>query len=222
MKITPEHIETKTKEYFLEYLATEDSYLKKVIEEMEKNGIRKINITPFEGNIISTLISAIKPRKGVEIGTLCGYSTLWLLKAIEENGKIYTIEKDPKHYEIASKIFSELGFLNNITIINSDAKTALEKISKISSSFDFCFIDADKENYPYYLKWALKNLRSGGIILAHNPFLKGKLFYDGDDKDQNKKSRGMREFLHILFTDEKISHRTIIPTSDGIAFAVVK
>ncbi|MEF3280340.1 MAG: O-methyltransferase [Elusimicrobiota bacterium] len=221
MKIIPETIEDKTKNYIINHLAVEDNYLKKVIEEMENKGVRKINITPFEGNIISTIISTINPKRGVEIGTLCGYSTIWLTRSISEDGKIYTIEKEPKHAEIALKIFSELGLDKKIVLMNYDAKEALNKLSKFSP-FDFCFIDADKPNYPYYLKWAIKNLRSGGIVLAHNAFMKGKLFYDGEDKEQNQKSRGMREFLHIIFTDEKISHRSIIPTSDGIAFAIIK
>jgi predicted O-methyltransferase YrrM len=221
MKIIPTNIEPKTAEYIINHTASDDDYLKKIINEMEKNGIRKINITPFEGNIISTILSAIKPKRGVEIGTLCGYSSLWISKALDENGKLYTIEKEPKHAEIALKMISELGVEKKIIVMNSDAKEALTKLSKFSP-FDFCFIDANKDDYPYYIKWALKNLRSGGLIIAHNPLMKGNLFYEGEDKEQNAKSRGMREFLHILFTDDKISQRAIIPTSDGIAVGVVK
>lgn len=219
MKLYPENIEPKTLQYISKYTAYDDEYTKKVIEEMEKNGIRRINITPFEGNIISTLIAMINPKKGVEIGTLCGYSAMWISKALGEDSKLYTIEKDGKHADIASKIIHELGLERKISIMNDDAQNALNKLSKFSP-FDFCFIDADKENYPFYIKWALKNLRSGGLILAHNTFLKNKLFYDGDDKEQNKKSRGMREFLHILFNDENISFRTIIPTAEGIAVGI--
>lgn len=221
MQIFPENIDKKTIEYITGYIANEDEYLKKVINEMEKNNIRKINITPFEGNIIATILSTIKPKRGVEIGTLCGYSALWIAKSLEEGSKLYTIEKDPQNAEIALRIFSEIGVDRKITLINSPAREALGKLSRLSP-FDFCFIDANKEDYPYYIKWAIENLRNGGIIIAHNPFMKGMLFYDGDDKEQNRKSRGMREFLHILFNNEKIIHRAIIPTSDGIAIGVLK
>jgi caffeoyl-CoA O-methyltransferase len=221
MKIIPENIEEKTKEYLINHIASDDSYTKMVLDEMEKNGIRKINITPFEANIITTLISMIKPKRGVEIGTLCGYSAIWIERALSNDGKLYTIEKDTKHAEIAIKIINELGLNKKITVINSDANEALQKLSKFSP-FDFCFIDANKDGYPSYIRWALKNIRSGGLIIAHNPFMKGKLFYDGDDKEQNQKSRGMREFLHILFTEERISQKMIIPSSDGIAVGVVK
>lgn len=221
MNIIPENIEPKTIDYIVKYVSMDDNYLKKVIEEMEKSSIRKINITPFEGNIIYTLISSIKPKRGVEIGTLCGYSSIWIAKALYDGAKLYTIEREPKYAEIALKIFTEIGFDKKITLINEEAKDALNKLTKFAP-FDFCFIDADKENYPFYLRWAIKNLSDGGLIIAHNPFLKGKLFYEGDDKEQNKKSRGMREFLHILFTDLNISSRAIIPTSDGLAIGVVK
>ena len=221
MKIITNYIEKKTEEYLISHLASDDSYTARVLEEMQKNGIKNINITPFEGNIIATLISMIKPKRGVEIGTLCGYSSVWISKVLDDDAKLYTIEKDPKHAEIATKLINELALDKKITIINSDAKDALTKLSKFSP-FDFCFIDADKDEYPSYIRWALKNLRSGGLIIAHNPFMKGKLFYDGDDKEQNQKSRGMREFLHILFTDERIIQRMIIPTSEGIAVGVVR
>lgn len=221
MNIIPQNIDTKTLEYIITHTANNDDYLKKVLDEMEKNNIRKINITPFEGNIISMLIAMIKPNRGVEIGTLCGYSSVWISKALDDKSKLYTIEREPKHAEIASKIFIDLGLDKKIIIMNTDAKDALSKLTK-TAKFDFCFMDASKDEYPFYIKWAIKNIRSGGIILAHNPMMKGNLFYDGNDKEQHKKSRGMREFLHILFTDESFSHRAIIPTSDGIAVGIIK
>jgi predicted O-methyltransferase YrrM len=221
MNIIPEKIDTKTFEYIVKHTANDDDYLKKVLDEMEKNNIRKINITPYDGNIISTLISMIRPKRGVEVGTLCGYSSLWISKAMDDSSKLYTIEKEPQHAEIASKIFAELGLERKIILMNSEAKEALTKLSK-TGQFDFCFIDANKDDYPFYIKWAIKNLKSGGLLLAHNPLMKGNLFYDGDDKEQNRKSRGMREFLHILFTDESFAHRAIIPTSDGIALGIMK
>lgn len=221
MNIIQNNLEPKTLDYILSHIAVEDDYLKKVVFEMERNGIRKINITPFEGNIISTLISMIKPKRGVEIGTLCGYSSVWISKALGDDSKLYTIEKDPKHAEIAIKLFNELSLDKKIVVMNSKASEALNKLSKFSP-FDFCFIDANKDECPKYIKWAIKNLRSGGLIIAHNAFMKGKLFYDGDDKEQNQKSRGMREFLHILFTDDRITQRMIIPTQDGISVGVIK
>ncbi|PIS46705.1 MAG: hypothetical protein COT17_07265 [Elusimicrobia bacterium CG08_land_8_20_14_0_20_51_18] len=217
----PSSIGEKAGEYFGRVLGEEDSYRKKILERMREKGVRMINITPFEGNIISTYVRALNPRKGVEIGTLCGYSAMWLLRAMDENSRLYTIEKDPLHYNLASQVFEENGLSKRVIMIQDEALDALEKLSKLAP-FDFCLIDADKDAYPDYLKWCLKNLRSGGLMIAHNPFLKGELFYEGEDRKQNKKSRGMREFLHLLFKDENFSSYCVIPSKDGLAVGVRK
>ncbi|MCX7905184.1 MAG: O-methyltransferase [Elusimicrobiales bacterium] len=220
-KFYPEKLDEKTIEYFNKHI-TDGNNIKEIItKKINELGIKNISITEIDSNLISLITLINKPKKVLEIGCFLGYSAITIAKNMPEDGRIYAIEKNDQYTQIALDIIKEIGFSNKITVINEDAIDYLPKLSKISP-FDMCFIDADKENYPTYFKWSIKNIKSGGVIIAHNVFLKGKLFYDGDDKEQNKKSRGMREFLYNFFTEEKIMHRSIIPTPDGLAIAILK
>ncbi len=221
MKFYPEKLDEKIIEYFSSHIILEDKFYSKIQLQAEKLGIKNISITPFDASVIAMITSAVKPLKAIEIGCFLGYSALTIAKHMPDGGRIYTIEKNDTYAQLAIDIIKEERFSEKITVINDDAEIYLSKLSKISK-FELCFIDADKEKYPTYLKWALKNLKSGGIIIAHNIFLKGKLFYDGDDKEQNRKSRGMREFLYIFFNDESLISRSLIPTPDGLAVGVLK
>lgn len=217
----PKDLDDKTLSYFASHINANDNIKEIISRKAEELNVKDISITKFDANIISLLVSIHKPKKAVEIGCFLGYSAITIAKAMQEEARLYTIEKNGEYVQIAMDMIHKLSLSKTITVINEDATTYLHKLSKFAP-FDMCFIDADKENYPLYLKWALKNLKSNGLIIAHNVFLKGKLFYDGEDKEQNKKSRGMREFLYNFFSDEKIKERSIIPTPDGLAVAIVK
>lgn len=216
----PQGLDEKTIEYFIKHSTTDELLYNKIVKKASELNIKNLSISPFEANIIATITKIVKPRKAVEIGCFLGYSSITIAKSMPDDGKLYAIEKEEKYAQAAIEIIDEEGLSNKIIIINDDATGYLSKLTKISP-FDICFIDADKENYPFYFKWAVKNVKSGGVIIAHNVFLKGKLFYEGDDKEQNKKSRGMREFLYNFYRDENIISRSIIPSKDGIALAVV-
>lgn len=219
-KFYPQGLDEKTIEYFIKHSINDDPLYNIILKKVSELNLKNISISPFEANIIATITQMIKPKKVVEIGCFLGYSAITIAKNMADDGRVYTIEKNDQHAQIAMDIIKEEGLSNKITVINENAIEYLSKLSKIAP-FDICFIDADKENYPFYFKWSVKNIRTNGVIIAHNVFLKGKLFYEGDDKEQNKKSRGMREFLYNFFSDDKIISRSIIPTNDGIAIGVI-
>lgn len=220
-KFFPDKLEEKTVEYFISHIAGQDTLFEKIKNKALELNMKNISVSPFDAAVISTITMLAKPKRAVEIGCFLGYSAIKIATSMPDDGKLYTIEKNDISAQAAMDIIKEEGLSNKIIVINKQAQEALAKLSKISK-FDMCLIDADKEEYPFYLKWALKNLKSNGVIIAHNPFLKGKLFYDGDDKEQNKKSRAMREFLYDFFSDENLISRAVIPTPDGLVVGIVK
>ena len=220
-KFYPEDLDSQTIQYFIKHSIYDETLREKIAKKSSELNLEDISIPSFDANIISTITKMTKPKKVVEIGSFLGYSAITIAKNMPDDGRIYTIEKDGRIAQIAIDIIREEGVSSRITLVNEDALEYLPKLSKFAP-FDMCFIDADEENYPFYFKWSIKNIKSGGVLVAHNVFLKGKLFYEGDDRQQNRKSRGMREFLYNFFTDEKISSRCIIPTYHGIAVGVVE
>ncbi|MGC9070467.1 MAG: O-methyltransferase [Elusimicrobiales bacterium] len=220
-KFYPQSLDEKSCEYFISHINSQDRVYEKIKLKAEKLNIKNISLSPFDAAVVGILTSALKPLKAIEIGCFLGYSAITIARNMPDDGRLYTIEKDDTYADSATEIIREEKLDEKITVINDDAENYLSKLSKISK-FELCFIDADKDKYPFYLKWALKNIKSGGMIIAHNVFLKGKLFYDGEDKEQNKKSRGMKEFLYIFFNNDSFSSRAIIPTQDGLAVGILK
>lgn len=131
---------------------------------------RMLAITKDTGVFYNMLLRIQKPQKILEIGTSFGYSTLWFAEAISKNSKIITIEKNPEKIKLAKKNFLKAGVSNKIEIKEGIAKDVLIQLgkSKIQEHFDFIFIDADKEEYPFYFDICLPMLKKGGIIAADN------------------------------------------------------
>ncbi|HEY4680792.1 MAG TPA: O-methyltransferase [Nitrosarchaeum sp.] len=134
---------------------------------------RMLAITKDTGIFYNMLLRIQKPKKILEIGTSFGYSTLWFADAMDKNSKIITIEKNPKKIKLAKKNFDKAGVSGMIEIKEGIARDVLIQLSKFKKSkiqarFDFVFIDADKEEYPFYFDICLPMLKKGGIIAADN------------------------------------------------------
>lgn len=180
---------------------------------------RAINISPLEGKILQVLTSLIKPKKIVEIGTLHGYSTIWLALACSE-AEIHTFELEQENACLAQKNFDSLGF-KNIHIHVGDAVTCLKNIED-KGKFDLVFIDANKSAYLTYLEWCDKNLASGGVIIADNTLLSGAVCDDNiKSKFSSKNIEKMRIFNEIL-ADQSKYISVMLPTSEGLSIAIKK
>lgn len=160
----------------------------KKIEEyciLEKK--QHIQIGPEEGKLLSLFIKIQKIKSIVEIGTLYGYSSICMAKALLKDGHIYTIENNPQHSRIAKKNFSAFNLSDKITLIEGDA---LEKINELSAKapFDMIFIDADKSSYPKYLDWAESYIKQDGLIVADNTLLFNTVFLESPPKEVSEKS----------------------------------
>ena len=167
----------------------------------------EIQLGPAEGRLLELLVRLAGARKVVEIGTLAGYSALWMARALPEGGRLWTIEADPRHAGVAAEVIGEAGMGDRITVIKGDAA---ELLPKLSDSGPFCavFIDADKARYDLYGRWATENLREGGLLIGDNAYLFGRLLEESDD------ARAMRSFHEEMAQ----SYRSVcIPTPDGLA-----
>jgi caffeoyl-CoA O-methyltransferase len=201
--------------YISSLFAIEDEHLLRARQDSPRYGLPEINIQPEEGRFLQFLACASGAKKAVEIGTLGGYSGIWIARGLHPGGKLITIEKEAKHADIAQKHFKAAGLGEVIEVRVGNAHRILTELRK-ESPFDFVFIDADKPGYPAYFDWAAEYVRTGGIIAAHNAFRHGTVAGIGEDDDH---SELMRQF------NQQIANRpnfisTIFPTGDGTLIAV--
>ena len=202
-------------QYISSLFALEDSALQTAREESPKRGLPSISIKPEEGRFLQFLVRACGARKAVEIGTLGGYSGIWIARGLLPGGKLYTLDKESKHAEVAREHFAAAGLEDTVEILIGDAHRSLVEIRHLGP-FDFIFIDAEKSGYPAYFDWALENTHPGSIIAAHNAFRKGTVAGLGEDDDH---SDLMRKF-NQQFAEEGRLISTIYPAGDGTLISV--
>ena len=202
-------------DYISSLFTSEDASLLSVRQDSSKHGLPTINIKPEEGRFLQFLARASGARKAVEIGTLGGYSGIWIARGLLPGGKLFTLDKEAKHAEVARMHFAEAGLSEVIEVRVGDAHQLLNQLSA-EGPFDFVFIDAEKPGYPAYFDWALENLRLGGIIAAHNAFRRGSVAGLGKD-DAN--SELMRQFNRQVANESRLIS-TIFPAGDGTLISV--
>jgi caffeoyl-CoA O-methyltransferase len=201
--------------YISSLFAGEDTALQQAREDSPDLGLPAINIKPEEGRFLQFLACASGAQKAVEIGTLGGYSGIWIARGLHPGGKLYTLDKESRHAEVAQSHFTAAGLSDVIEVRIGDAHSLLIELSSLSP-FDFVFIDAEKPGYPAYFDWAIENTRRGGIIAAHNAFRKGTVAGIGQDDDH---SDLMRQFNQQVAEDERLIS-TIYPAGDGTLISV--
>ena len=202
-------------QYIGSLFAAEDEPLRKAREDSPKRGLPGISIKPEEGRFLQFLVRACGVQKAVEIGTLGGYSGTWIARGLVPGGKLYTLEVESKHAEVAREHYAQAGVDESIEILIGDAHHSLREIKKLGP-FDFVFIDADKPSNPVYFDWAIENIRLGGIIATHNAFRKGTVVGAGEDDDH---SELMRQFNQQVADEERLIS-TIYPAGDGTLISV--
>ena len=205
-----------------EALGIEDPALARIREETPKKGLPPISIGPDEGQILSFLTQACQATKAVEVGTLAGYSACWIARALPGDGVLHTIEFDPKHARVARENIKAAGLATKVTVHLGKASEVLPTLDG-EGPYDLCFIDADKVNYPTYLRWAIENVRSGGLVIGDNAYLFGKLHLEPDQAGEDAPGvPAMREFLKGLADQRYFTSVAMLPTGEGMVVAVRK
>lgn len=202
-------------DYIADLFAVEDDALKLAHDAPDYHDMPQINVKPQDGALLAWLMRSIGARKAVELGTLAGYSGIWMARALPDDGKLYTVEASSKHAEVAHASFVRAGVELRVEILRGDALQMLDKLAA-QGPFDFVFIDADKRSYAAYLAWAAEHLRPGGIVAAHNAYRGGHVLNPRGEDDQ-----AMREFLAALASDDRL-HGLVIPMGDGMAVGLKK
>jgi caffeoyl-CoA O-methyltransferase len=202
--------------YIVDTFAVEDDVLKSVVAETEKNEMPLIHVSPENGRFLQLLIKIIKAKRVLEIGTLAGYSTIWMARGLPEDGKIITLEYEQKHADVARNNFIKAGLENKIEIITGPALNSLDKLK--GSNFDFAFIDADKVNINYYFEKVIGMMNPGGIITADNTLRKGDVV-NQNSVDEN--TLAIRIFNKTVASDSRVES-LLVPISDGVTVCLVK
>lgn len=204
-----------TGDYISSLFGPEDEALRQSRAEAQRAGLPDIAIDPAEGPLLQILARMVNAQKIVEIGTLGGYSGVWLARALPENGRLYTLEASPKHASVARTTFERAKVTDRVTIIEGPALDNLPSLLP-QGPFDMVFIDADKPSYPAYLTWACEALRPGGIVAAHNALRGGRVL-----RPETETDRAMAEFNQLLAQEPRLQS-TIIDMGDGLAVGVKK
>lgn len=204
-----------TAEYITEKFAKPDDALQYAYELAEKNNLPDISIQPDEGLFLQFLVKICGAVKAVEIGTLGGYSGIWIARGLPQNGRLISIEKEEKHAYVARKSIENASLSDVVDIKIGNAEVLLQTIAG-DGPFDFVFIDADKTGYCDYFEWAVLNIRVGGVVAIHNVFAFGKLLDPGNTSENVQIIRDLND---RIARDPKLIS-IIYPSGDGILAAL--
>ena len=210
-------------QYLDKMLIPSDSTLKDALATASKAKLPEIQVSSLEGKLLHLLARIMGARNILEIGTLGGYSTIWMASALPEGGRIITLEANPKHAEVALNNFARSGVENKVELRLGKALDTLPKIATEGiGPFDLFFIDADKSNMPAYFEWSLKLARVGSVIIADNVVREGAVL---DPKSKDADVQGVRRFLEMVGKEKRVSGTALQTVStksyDGFALVLV-
>jgi|SRR5579859_1766642 len=214
---------TAVDQYITSLLAPPDPALDAALAASVAAGLPPINVTPNLGKLLHLLARIQGARTILEIGTLGGYSTIWLARALPPGGRLITLEMDPKHAEIARGNIARAGLTDVIELRLGPALDTLPKIAAEGRGpFDLIFIDADKPSIAEYFAWALKLSRRGSVIVVDNVVRKGAVI---DPTSEDPNVQGVRRFNEVLAAERRVSATEIQTVGskgyDGFAIALV-
>ena len=210
--------------YIAQNLIPSDPILEETLKANVEAGLPSIDVSPTQGKFLYLITKIKGARRILEVGTLGGYSTIWLARALPHDGKIITLELNPKHAEIAAKNIARAGLTSRI---EQRIGPALESLAQLHSEsvepFDLIFIDADKPNNPNYLDWAIRLSHPGTIIITDNVIREGGIL-KADDPDPT--IQGTRRFFEKLGSDPRLEATALQTVGckkhDGFAVAIVQ
>jgi predicted O-methyltransferase YrrM len=209
--------------YFSEQLSLSDPVLDAAMAANRAAELPAIDVAPNQGKLLQLLAQLVASRRILEIGTLGGYSTIWLARALPAGGRLITLEFNPKHAEIARANIARAGLAELVEIRIGAALDTLPKLQNESKEpFDLIFIDADKPNNSEYVRWAIKLSRPGTLVIIDNVVRDGAVI---DATSTDKDVQGARHLFELLANEPRLSATAMQTVGtkgyDGIAFAIV-
>ena len=214
---------TAVDNYIVDTLLPPDEALDAAVRASDDAGLPSIQVSAAQGKFLHLLAKVQGARRILEIGTLGGYRTIWLARALPADGRLITMEIDAKHAEVAKSNIERAGLSAKVSVLNGDAHDLLGDLeAKLDSPFDFIFIDADKATIPFYFESALRMSRSGSLILVDNVVRDGAVI-EADSTDASV--LGVRKLNEMISTSSRVT-ATVLQTVgvkgyDGLAIALV-
>lgn len=199
--------------YIRALFAPEDDALRAIRKGHRPADLPDIHISPEEGKILEVLLRLLGARRVLEVGTLGGYSAVWMARALPPDGRLTSIEGSPAHAAFAREALVRAGVADRVDIVEGEAFDTLETLT---GPYDAIFLDADKAPLPAYYREAMRLLRRGGLLLCDNTFLGGKIV---DAAVTTADARGMRTFNELVARDPRV-RAAVIPVRDGLLAAV--
>jgi predicted O-methyltransferase YrrM len=215
---------TAVERYFDDLLFPTDGALEATLESSVQAGLRPINVSAAQGRLLHLIARMIHARRILEIGTLAGYSGIWLARALPPDGRLVTLEIDPRHAEIARRNFERSGLTDRI---EQRVGPALDSLPAIESEglgpFDLVFVDADKRSYVEYLDWSIRLARPGGVIVVDNIVRSGGIL---DAYTTDPQVQGVQRFNVALAADRRVTATALQMVGakghDGFALMIVE
>ena len=217
-----EDLWTAVDRYIADQLVPPDAALDAALASSAANGLPAIHVAPPQGKLLHVLARAIGAKRILEVGTLGGYSTIWLARALAPGGTLITLEYDPKHAKVARENIERAGLSGVVEIRVGNAIDTLPQVAAEGGEpFDLVFIDADKPGNPAYFAWAMKLVRPGSLIIVDNVVRNGGLIDPAGDANV----QGARRLCEAMAREPRV-RATVIQTVggkgyDGFAIAVV-
>ncbi|UQB74861.1 O-methyltransferase [Rhodococcus ruber] len=210
-----------TDSYLAELLVGDDPALTAALEANAAAGLPPIDVAPVQGKLLHLLARIRGARRILEIGTLGGYSTIWLARAVGDDGRVVTLEYEPRHAEVARANLDRAGVGERVEVRVGAALDLLPSL-EVEAPFDLVFVDADKENNPHYVRWALRLGRPGTVIVVDN-VIRGGSVTNADLDDE--RVRGAWEVLELMGADPRLDATALqtvgVKGWDGVAIAVM-
>ncbi len=198
---------TAVDRYTTNLLIPPDPILDEVLVASNAAGLPPISVSPSQGQMLMLLAQLAKASQILEIGTLGGYSSIWLARALVPGGRLITLEADSKHAEVARRNIAHAGLAHAVEVRLGDARASIEELAAEGGEpFDLIFIDADKRSIPHYLEWSIKLSRAGTLIVIDNVIRDGAL---ADARSEDPSVHGARRMHEMLASDPRVLATTI-------------
>ncbi|HET9935049.1 MAG TPA: O-methyltransferase [Methyloceanibacter sp.] len=211
---------TAVDDYVNGLLAPNEPVLEAALQATKDAGLPPINVAPNQGKLLMLLARAIGARRILEIGTLGGYSTIWLARGLAPDGRLITIEWNPACVKVARANLASAGLGSQVEVREGSGADVLPGLAA-EAPFDLIFIDADKPNTPLYFEWAVKLARKGSLIVVDNVVREGAIL----DKDGGDDVQGMRRFFALAASDPRVTGTALQTVGakghDGLAVLLV-
>lgn len=208
----------QNQEEYSEQLYTEDELLLQVKAAIAANGMPEVSIAPGYGRLLTMLVTLSRSARLLEIGALGGYSGICLCRGLQQPGSLTSLELRAEYAALAERHLQQAGFGDRVEYKIGPALDSLKLLEAQGQRYDFFFIDADKENYPNYLEYAIRLASPGAIIAGDNIFLRGRTL---NSEKNGPAVQAMRHFNEMIAHDPRLTS-TLLPAYDGLALAMVK